>query len=267
MRPSLGIQYLVLGLISTVNAAPRVIPGSDSARDVDISLHARKATKGYVVTYKPAGTKKSEEEYTKIDDGIVGLINEARKKMNIPGNIEKSQVKFENYPVTVDEKFYFTFTGPLCGKDNCVARGMDFAMPTENATVLGAKGQTLYTQGTPPGPFKPIYQVTYNPAGSGDFSPTQLGPVDKGVLALIQKARDKLNIKAEVKFEQVQFTNYPASTTEGGLSFTFTGPLCGNKGGKCTARAKDLRNPTEDAIVAGAKGNVLFKSGASPEAK
>jgi len=187
--------------------------------------------------------------------------------MKINGEITKSQVKFTNYPVTADAKFYFTFTGPMCGKGRCVARGMDFEKPTENAVVLGSTGQTLYKQGTPPGEFKPVYKVTYSPGGSTKFLPEQLQPVDKDVLALIQKARDKLNIKAEVKFEEVQFTNYPPSVTEGELSFTFTGPMCGKQGGVCKARAKDLKAATEDAIIEGAKGNVLFKSGTPPEAK
>jgi hypothetical protein len=101
-----------------------------------------------MVTYSPDGYAKSEEEYKKIDDGIVGLINEARKAMKIDGEIDKSQVKFINFPVTADSKFYFTFTGPMCGKGKCVARGTDFEKPTENVLVLGSKKQKLYVQGT-----------------------------------------------------------------------------------------------------------------------
>ncbi|KAF9067456.1 hypothetical protein BDP27DRAFT_1328858 [Rhodocollybia butyracea] len=157
--------------------------------------------------------------------------------MRINGELKKSQ-------------FYFTFTGPMCGGETgkCVARGMDFEKPTENAIVVGSTGMTLYKQGTPPGEFKPVYKVTYSPGGSTKFRSGQL-------------KTDKLNIKAEVKFEEVQFTNYPPSVTEGELSFTFTGPMCGKQGGVCKARAKDLKAATEDAIIEGAKGDVLFKSG------
>jgi len=258
MRPSTCL-CLILGLISIVYAIPHSAPGSIDARA------PKSSARGYIVTYSPSGHAKSLEECKKIDDAIVGLINVARKQMRINGEITKSQVKFTNYPVTADAKFYFTFTGPMCGKGKCLARGMDSENPTENAMVLGPGGQRLYQKGTPPGEFKPVYVITYSPGGPA-IPLEELPPVDRYVLDLIQSARDKVGIKAKVTFEEAQFTNFPPSITEGELSFTFTGPLCGRQGGVCKAKAKDLRAPTQDAIVKGAQGSVLFKSGTPPDA-
>jgi hypothetical protein len=123
--------YLILGLISTVYALP--FRGS------------------YVVTYSTDYLSPAKSgghfDHTEIDNGVVELINKARKEEKyFGGPIHKDQVTFTNSPSGPGPHFYCTFTGPMCAKGECIARGMDSRNPTEDVVVFGS----LYSTGKEP---------------------------------------------------------------------------------------------------------------------